>query len=567
MAKTTTTNVVNTTSNIGAAQQPYYNSLMQGAQSLLTTPTARYDRDRLAGFTGQQQNLQKQVAGMQTPGQFGTASTLATAAGVGALQAGQYNPNQFNAQQIGQPNLQQYSMQGPANVQAQQYGTPQMGTAQTGFQSNLTNYQMQQPGNVQGTNVQSQDMQAAQTGYKPDLNAFQMQGPEKFGSVQAQQYMSPFAEAVMEPQKREAIRSAKQAQIMQDLGASRQGTYGGSRQLLAGLERERNLGQQLGDIDAKGRQSAFENAQQQFERDRAAGMTTGQQNLAAKLGVQELGANIGTQTALANLSNEQQSRVNNQAQQFQAQGMNADQAMKAALANQQSQLTTGQENLRSNLQTQQLGTQTDMQTALANLDSASQANVQNLQAQLQTQGLNADQAMKAALANQQSELTTGQQNLTSALDTQRLGAQTGLAALQSNQQADLDAQRMGEQSRQFGAQQGLAGLAQANQSAQTLGNLGSAQQNSDLSRLGLQQSTAAQEQALNQQMIDLDYGDFQRESNDPYTRLQQYSNLMSGVPQAKTVTETTTAPTPSIGQQLLGAGVTAAGAYNMFKGG
>jgi len=154
MAKTTTTNVVNTTSNIGAAQQPYYNSLMQGAQSLLTTPTARYDRDRLAGFTGQQQNLQKQVAGMQTPGQFGTASTLATAAGVGALQAGQYNPNQFNAQQIGQPNLQQYSMQGPANVQAQQYGTPQMGTAQTGFQSNLTNYQMQQPGNVQAASYQ-----------------------------------------------------------------------------------------------------------------------------------------------------------------------------------------------------------------------------------------------------------------------------------------------------------------------------------------------------------------------------------------------------------------------------
>jgi hypothetical protein len=95
----------------------------------------------------------------QTPGQFGAGSQLAAAAGIGALNASQYNPNQFNAQQIGQPNLQQYSMQGPANVQAQQYGTPQMGTAQTGFQSNLNNYQMQQPGNVQGTNVQSQDMQ------------------------------------------------------------------------------------------------------------------------------------------------------------------------------------------------------------------------------------------------------------------------------------------------------------------------------------------------------------------------------------------------------------------------
>jgi hypothetical protein len=126
---------------------------------------------------------------------------------------------------------------------------------------------------------------------------------------------------------------------------------------------------------------------------------------------------------------------------------------------------------------------------------------------------------------------------------------------------------MAEQSRQFGAQQGLAGLAQANQSAQTLSNIGQTQQNADLSRLGMQQSTAAQQQAFNQSMRDLDYQDFLKEANDPYSRLQQYMNLMSGVPQAKTVTETSTAPTPSIGQQLLGAGVTAAGAYNMFKGG
>ena len=37
MAKTTTQNVIQTTSNIGAAQQPYYNTLMQGAQGLLRT--------------------------------------------------------------------------------------------------------------------------------------------------------------------------------------------------------------------------------------------------------------------------------------------------------------------------------------------------------------------------------------------------------------------------------------------------------------------------------------------------------------------------------------------------
>ena len=466
MAKSTTQNVVQTTSNIGAAQLPYYNTAMQGAQSLLTTPMPVYDRERLEGFTQQQKNLQQEVAGMQTPGQFGAASNLAATAGLGSLQAGQYAPGQFDAQQLGMPNLQQYSMQGPANVQAQQYGAPQMGTAQTGFQ--------------------------------PNLNYFQMQGPQQFGGVQAQQYMSPFQQNVVDVQKREAIRDAQKGQIVQDLGAARQGTYGGSRQLLAGLERERNLGMQLGDIQARGSQAAYENAQAQFERDRAAGLTTGQANLQAQLGVQ------------------------------------------------------------------QLGTQAGLQAALANLDSASQANVQNLAAQLQTQGLNSEQAMRAALANQQAQLTTGQQNLSAALDTQRLGAQTGLEALRANQQADLERQRMAEQSRQFGSQQGLAGLAQANQSAQTLANLGSAQQNADISRLGLQQGTAAQEQALEQQKRDLDYSDFMREADNPYTQLQRYMGLLSGVPQATTTTQTSTAPTPSIGQQLLGAGVTAAGLYKQF---
>jgi hypothetical protein len=227
-------------------------------------------------------------------------------------------------------------------------------------------------------------------------------------------------------------------------------------------------------------------------------------------------------------------------------------------------MTTGAQNQQAALQTQQLGTQTGMQTALANLDSASQANVQNLAAQLQTQGLNSEQAMRAALANQQAQLTTGQQNLTAALDTQRLGAQTGLAALQSNQQADLDRQRMAEQSRQFGSQQGLAGLAQANQAGQTLANIGSAQQQADLSRLGMQQGTAAQEQALEQQKRDLDYADFMREADNPYTQLQRYMGVLSGVPQSTSTTQTSTAPTPSIGQQLLGAGVTAAGLYKQF---
>jgi hypothetical protein len=308
--------------------------------------------------------------------------------------------------------------------------------------------------------------------------------------------MSPFIQQALEPQMREAVTSARRGQVAQDLGSARQGTYGGSRQLLASMERERNLGQQMGDIQARGMQSAFENAQQQFERDRAAGMTTAQQNQAAALGVQGLGADIGSRMALANLSNEQQARVNNQAQRFQAQGMNAE------------------------------------------------------------------NALRAALANQQTGLQVGQQNLSAALDTQRLGATTGLEALRANQQADLERQRMAEQSRQFGAGQGLAAFGQLGQFGQTMTNLGSAQQQADLARYGLQTSTAAQRQALGQQRRDLDYQDFLYERDAPYRRLQQYGNLMSGVPQAVNTTQTTYAPAPSVGSQLLSGGLGAAAIYN-----
>ena len=457
-----------TQSTLPEYARPYFEGMMQRASTALTTPYQTYDQERIAGFTPQQQQLQQSILGQQTPGQFGAASNFATAAGLGSLQAGQYNPSQFDAQQIGMPNLQQYSMGAARDVRGGQYNAPQM--------------------------------RAAQTGYNPNLSYFQMEGPQQFGTAQAQQYMSPYTQNVTDIQKREAIRDAQKGQIVQDLGAARQGTYGGSRQLLAGLERERNLGMQLGDIQARGSQSAFENAQAQFERDRAAGMTAGQRNLEAALGVQ------------------------------------------------------------------QLGTQTGMQTALANLDAASQSNVQNLAAKLQTQGLNADQALRAALANQQSDLTRGQADLTAALQTQQLGAQTGLEALRANQQADLERQRMAEQSRQFGSQQGLAGLAQAGQMAQTLSNIGTGQSQADQARLGMQQSTAAQQQALDQQYLDKAYQDFLQQRDYPMEQLQQYSSLLRGVPMTPSSTTSTYGQQPGIGQQLLGTGLGAASIYKTFGG-
>jgi hypothetical protein len=265
---TSTQNVTNVTSNIGASQQPYYNMAMQGAAGLLTAPVPRYVSTRkdpvtgvvtetpiarIANFTEQQKNLQGQVAGMQTPGQFGQATDFTNQAGVAALNAGNYDPAaQYNA---------------TSYAPAAQYTPSQFTTQQ----------------------IQDQD-----------LNYFQMGPAQQFGNEQVQQYMSPYFQNVLDVQKQRAQEDAQKSQLMQNLGASRQGTYGGSRQLLAGLTRERDLGRQMGDIQAAGQQSAFENAQQQFERDRAAGFNVNNANLNAALGVQELGARNRLQAQLAN---------------------------------------------------------------------------------------------------------------------------------------------------------------------------------------------------------------------------------------------------------------------------
>jgi len=112
-----------------------------------------------------------------------------------------------------------------------------------------------------------------------------------------QQFMSPYTQGVVDVAKREAITDAQKTQLGANLGAARQGTYGGARQLLAQTERERALGQQLGDIQARGLQAAYEAAQKGIEAERAAQLqqaqtygTIGQQF--GQLGVAQQAADI-----------------------------------------------------------------------------------------------------------------------------------------------------------------------------------------------------------------------------------------------------------------------------------
>ena len=108
-----------------------------------------------------------------------------------------------------------------------------------------------------------------------------------------QAFMSPYMQNVVDVQKQEAVRDAQKGQLMQNLNAARQGTYGGARQLLAGTERERNLGQQLAQIQSAGSQSAFDRAQQAMQFGTTAGLQGAQAATQAGATLGQLG--IGQQ--------------------------------------------------------------------------------------------------------------------------------------------------------------------------------------------------------------------------------------------------------------------------------
>ncbi|MEK9895579.1 MAG: hypothetical protein VW518_04025, partial [Burkholderiaceae bacterium] len=82
-------------------------------------------------------------------------------------------------------------------------------------------------------------------------------------------YMSPYMRQVMDVQKREAIRQSDIAGQADAARAAAAGAFGGSRQAILEAERERNLQQQLGDIEATGMQAAYADAARLAEAQRA----------------------------------------------------------------------------------------------------------------------------------------------------------------------------------------------------------------------------------------------------------------------------------------------------------
>jgi len=92
---------------------------------------------------------------------------------------------------------------------------------------------------------------------------------DQFGGDAAQQYMSPYMQNVVDIQQREAQRQGDIAGTQLASQATKSGAFGGGRQAIMQAEAARNLAQQKGDIQARGLQSSYDQAQAQFNADQA----------------------------------------------------------------------------------------------------------------------------------------------------------------------------------------------------------------------------------------------------------------------------------------------------------
>lgn len=516
MAEVITDNIDPAQSTLSPNFADYIYRMLARGEQAAALPFQEYTGQRYAETQPLLQEAFRRYQGLTAPEQFGEATGIARLAAQRAQGLG-YTPGQFAAERVYAPGLQQYQMAQPRDVAAERIQAP-----------SLRDLQMQAAAPVQAGQVTTRRIKAAQTGYRPDLQAFQMQAPSERVTSEtftapgtAAGYMSPYLQQALAPQLREAARQADIARTGRQARFAQAGAFGGSRQAVEEAEAERNLQQRLADITGTGYQQAFTSAQEQFNREQAArqaaqqanigtGLTVGQQNLAAALGVQQLGTQTGLQTALANLTNEQQARVQSEANRLQASGMNAQQALQAALANQQTQQQANLQNLSAALQTQGLGAQTGMEA----------------------QRLNQATGLQALLANQQAGLAAGQQNLQALLGVQQLGAGQSLQAQLANQQQAMEAQRLAEQSRQYGAGYGLQGLQQQLGAGQLMSGIGSQAGQFGLSGLTGLLGAGGQQQTLAQQPFDFGYQQFQQSMQYPFQQATYMQSLLGGLPLA-----------------------------------
>ena len=236
-------------------------------------------------------------------------------------------------------------------------------------------------------------------------------------------YMNPYQQQFLDRQKRLAREESEIAanQIAQQ--ATMAGGLGGYREGIMQSERERNLGEQLQDIQSRGDMENYLQARQAFEQDRAADFQSQQANVLSDLQAQQ-----------ANVQSDWQAQQANVQSDWQAQQANLQADLQAQQANVQSALQFGE---------------ADRQAGFQDIGQARQQFEQDRLADIQRAEFN-----RQGLAEQADIAMRGYQTLGGDID-RRMGAADRMANLAGTRQA-MEYDRLGQLESAGARRRGLA---------------------------------------------------------------------------------------------------------------
>lgn len=461
--------------NLASWAGPYVTDYLSKAQALAKEPYKAYTGPLVAG-----------------------TSPLQKTAFTGITNLSSYSPTSFSSS---------YKAPSPYTTAAETYSTVSPTSISSGYQA---------PAEYSPTAISSKFVapDAYQVGkFDAGFNVPDLYQAGKFdtglGAVKSvQDYMSPYQQSVIDIQAREARRQADIGRTAEQARLAQAGAYGGSRQAIMEAERQRNLNQQIGDIQEKGLQSAFDRATQQRLQEAGLGLQAQEAAERAK----QFGATQGmTAAQLAAQFGLEGQRLGEQSKQF-----GATQAMQAAQIGAQLGLDADKAN--------EMARQFAYGQKMTAAEIAARFNLTAAQA-------NQAASMQAAIANQNAQQAAAQR----AELSRQFGATQAARAAEFQAQQALEAAKASELSKQFGATQGLRGLE-------------------------LQMKAGEAERAQEQQGIDALYNQWREQQLDPYKKLQFQQSMLQGLPVGINATESATTL-----EKLLGGAGGLTGLYERLK--
>ena len=562
------TESVVTQTNLPEYAKPFYEEMLGRTVYESTRPYETYQGQRIQDFNPFETTAMQgmaEMAGAGAPQQIRSASDIATQIGYQPTNMGMNIASGFNPQQ-------QFSNYQAGTI-ASGYTAPTDASLTQGFTAGTLD-----PTYAPGTIASDYAASSRDAGYTagtfdPNYTASQIQsqytGQADFGpgfeagtiadAATVQDYMNPYQQLVTDIEKREATRASdtQAANISQQ--AAQAGGLGGYREAIMQSERERNLGQQLEDIQRRGGQAAFDQAQKAFEADRA-----------ARLQQAQLGLQTGTQAQQA----QQQAQQLRQAA-FGTSEQARQQAAKFGLSAQQQADAARQAQEQFSQRSFEAGEKARQQAAQLGLSAQQQQEAANQAAQrFRSDAFGQNQQM--ALAQQQEARAVFQAREQAKQEAARMGLsaqETQERMDQAQNQAAMAAREFNVRSAQDRAQLGLAGLqadqagrGQALDAARLLSSLGGQEQAMAFDRLQNLQAAGEIQRGMGQRSLDMGYQDFLRQQAFPREQIGFFSNMLQGLPVTPGSTMASYGVQPSTGQQLLGAGIGGVGLYNALGG-